>query len=115
MVAMGHVWAGEARAAVLPHLDRTGTAQAELVRRMGVSKQAVQQLLDQLEADGVIERKPDSDDRRGRIITYGRAGRKFLADADIAKQAIEADYRAKLGEAGLRQLRDALRLLDEKT
>ena len=59
LVAMGYPWAAEARANVIMHVGRSGIRQSELVRRMELSKQAVQQLLDELVADGIIERKLD--------------------------------------------------------
>ena len=49
MKAMGYPWFGEARAGVIAHLDRGGTPQALLAKRLGVSKQAVQQFVVELE------------------------------------------------------------------
>ncbi|MEZ5668675.1 MAG: MarR family winged helix-turn-helix transcriptional regulator [Alphaproteobacteria bacterium] len=108
MVAAGHGWYGEARANMIPLLDRAGTRQADLVRRAGLSKQAVQQLVDELERDGVIARQPDPDDRRGRIVVFTAAGLRALADANTVKRRIEADYRAQLGDAAFAALCDAL-------
>ena len=111
MVALGYSWYGEARAAVLAHLDRDGTRQAELTARMGLSKQAVQQLVDGLVADGVVERVADPADGRGRVVRYTAAGLDALRDANRVKQSIEDDYRRTLGAARFRALRDALALL----
>ncbi|MEZ4261403.1 MAG: MarR family transcriptional regulator [Polyangiaceae bacterium] len=113
MVEMGYAWATEARANVLPHVGRAGIAQSELSGRMGVSKQAVQQLLDELVADGIVERKPDPTDRRGRLVVLTAAGRKFVADANVVKLRIEASYRARLGERRFAQLTRALQALHE--
>ena len=114
MVAMGHPWFGEARAAVIAHMDRTGTRQAELAGRLGVSKQAIQQFVDDLVADGVVERRPDPDDRRGRIVVFTAAGRKLLADANAVKRRVEADFRRELGETAFKNLTAALKRLDER-
>src|SRR5215831_19076658 len=42
--------------ALLPHIDLSGTRVSELAQRLGVSKQAVSELIDDLEAAGVVER-----------------------------------------------------------
>jgi DNA-binding MarR family transcriptional regulator len=97
LVEIGYPWAAEARANIIMHVGRSGIRQSELVRRMGLSKQAVQQLLDDLVKDGVVERKADAEDRRGNLIVFTAAGRKLLADANRVKRAIEARYRAVLG------------------
>lgn len=97
LVEIGYPWAAEARANIIMHVGRSGIRQSELVRRMGLSKQAVQQLLDDLVKDGVVERKADADDRRGKLIVFTSAGRKLLADSNRVKRAIEARYREVLG------------------
>lgn len=114
LVAMGYAWATEARANVIMHVGRFGIRQSELVRRMGLSKQAVQQLLDELAGDGIIERKPDPEDRRGKLIVFTKAGRKLLADANLVKLEIERDYRAVLGDARFEALMRTLKELDER-
>ena len=48
-------------------------------------------------ADGVVERKADAEDGRGRLIVFTAAGRRLLADANTVKEAIEARYRDVLG------------------
>jgi hypothetical protein len=49
-----------AGAAVLSRIDPgLGTSQTTLTAQMGLSKQAVQQLLDQLEVQGLVRREPD--------------------------------------------------------
>src|SRR5215471_4318646 len=50
--------------ALLPHIDLGGTRISDLAHRLGVSKQAVSELIDDLEAAGVVERLPDPDDAR---------------------------------------------------
>jgi DNA-binding MarR family transcriptional regulator len=114
MRARGYPWFGEARSNVVGFLDRNGLRQKELVKRMGFSKQAVQQLVDELVAEGVVERCPDPADQRGNIIVFTRAGRAMLRDANAVKLAIEGAYRAKIGEKEFRRLMEILRSLDEE-
>jgi DNA-binding MarR family transcriptional regulator len=108
MVRRGHAWYGDARGAIAATLDPRGMSQAELARRMHVSKQAVQQLLDGLEDEGIVRREPDPDDGRGKRVVYTKKGLAALREAVLVKRAIEADYRDKLGARGLETLRELL-------
>lgn len=109
MVARGHTWYGDARAAVAQSLDVRGLSQSELVARMGISKQAVQQLLDGLEAEGVIRRSLDPDDRRGKRIEYTAAGLRAVRDANAIKLRMELELRKGLGLEAFEKMRAALR------
>ncbi len=112
MIALGHGWFAHARSGLLAHLDRGGTRQADLASRSGLTKQAVQQFVDELVADGVVERIQDPNDARARIVVFTGRGRKVLADANRVKLRIEAEFREKLGDAAFRRLCDALGRLD---
>lgn len=115
MRAAGHLWFTDARATLLGHIGRRGTRQADLIGRMGITKQAVQQLVDGLEVEGILMRVPDPEDRRGRIVTHTEKGRAALRDADRIKARIEERYRRLLGEERFDALRDALELLQKNT
>lgn len=108
MLASGHHWYAEARSSIIPHLDREGTRQGTLAQRMGLSKQAVQQLVDDLEREGIVERRQDPVDRRGKIVTFTQKGLKALSDANRVKREVEADFCNKLGEADFATLDDLL-------
>ena len=110
----GHVWFTDARANLLAHIARGGTLQSVIVDRMGVSKQAVQQLVDGLTADGIVERIADPDDSRSRIVRYTPAGMKAMRDADRIKRRVEDAYRERLGDARFDVLMRTLRELTEK-
>ena len=112
MVARGHGWFAEARANLLPHLDRAGTVQSVLPGRMGVTKQAVQQFVDELVGDGILERRANPADRRSSIIGFTRKGQKVLADANLVKIAIQKRYQARLGKERFATLLQCLDMLD---
>jgi DNA-binding MarR family transcriptional regulator len=104
MIEAGHDWYAEARSSVVPYVGLDGTKQAEIVARMGLSKQAVQQLIVDLEHTGILRRDPDPDDGRGKIVRFTQAGLAAQKDGAKAKQIIEADIREKLGDAEFEQL-----------
>lgn len=111
MVARGYPWYAEARSSVLVHVGKTGIRQSALVRRMHLSKQAVQQLVDELVAEGIVERLPDPQDARGRIVALTAAGNRLARVANEVKREIDAEARRKLGDQGFEDLMQALRLL----
>ena len=112
MRAAGHAWFSEARAGLLGHIPRNGTRQSALIERAAISKQAVQQLLDGLEAEGVLERLSDPKDGRGKLVRYTRKGLDALRDGDNIKLQIERSYIDRIGQRRFAALMDALRMLD---
>ena len=112
MRAAGHGWFTEARAGLLGHIPRGGMRQSALIDRSAISKQAVQQLLDGLEADGVLERLPDPMDGRGKLVRYTRKGLDALRDGDRIKLQIERRYIERIGQQHFAALMDALRALE---
>ena len=111
MVAHGHAWYAEARSSVVPYIGQDGIRQADLVRRMGLTKQAVQQLVDDLERAGIVERIPDPTDKRGKIVHFTTIGLASQRDADQVKQRIEAEFRERLGDRDFDLLFDLLKRL----
>ncbi|CDX23978.1 Transcriptional regulator [Mesorhizobium sp. ORS 3324] len=112
MRAAGHGWFSEARAGLLGHIPRNGTRQSALIERAAISKQAVQQLLDGLEAEGVLERLPNPRDGRGKLVRYTRKGLDALRDGDRIKLQIERSYIDRIGRQRFSAMMDALRALD---
>jgi len=93
---------------VLPHLDLDGTRPATLARRMGISRQAVGQLLDDLEQMGLMERVADPQDRRAKRVQLTTAGMAGLMEGLAALAALEVELAAEVGAAPLEALNDAL-------
>jgi DNA-binding MarR family transcriptional regulator len=97
--------------ALISNLDVEGTRISLLAERAGVSKQAMGQLVDELEREGLIRRDPDPSDKRATLIKFTERGWQFLQDAYHVKLEIEATYAAALGEAQLHTLRTLLEAL----
>src|ERR1700754_1568264 len=74
-----------------------GLSQSALTTAMGISKQAVQQLVDELVEEGIVERAPDPADGRGRIVRFTRKGVRALEESNAVKLQIEAEWRSALG------------------
>lgn len=108
MAARGHGWMAEARGAVVGNLRPGGLSQSALTTAMGISKQAVQQLVDELVAEGIVERVPDPEDGRGKIVRLMPKGIKAIADGNEVKREIEHRYGKLLGADRLAALNVAL-------
>ena len=108
MVEMGHGYFAEARGNVVRYLGSKGLPQSKLVLRMGLSKQAVQQLLDELVRDGIVERKSDPGDKRGKLIVLTQKGLRALHDANKIKKRIEKDYEKLIGPRKFAMLMETL-------
>ncbi len=109
MVAAGHAWFGQARANLLQHIGPGGLRQGDLVARAGLTKQAVQQFVDELARDGILTRSPDSADARARLVRLTPAGLAAMRDADRIKAEIETRWRARLGSDDFDRLDTLLR------
>lgn len=80
----------------------------ELASRLGVSKQAVGNVLDEMEARGFVVRRADPDDRRVRRVVLTEHGRAASDAAIRFSDEIEADLRGKVGAEQVALLRTAL-------
>lgn len=109
MVAAGYDWYGDARAGVLPYVSLKGSRQSDIVAGMGLTKQAVQQLIVDLENSGILERVPDPDDGRGKIVRFTEAGLSAHRASTKVKRQIEDRFRKKLGKEDFDRLYDILK------
>src|ERR687886_1941204 len=85
--------------------ERTQTELAEIV---GLDKTTMVVTVDELERDGLAERKPSPHDRRARIIAVTAAGRRKVAEADKVKERVQADVLGELPARDQKALIDAL-------
>jgi len=109
MVACGHNWFGEARGKMIQYIGPDGAPQSRVVERSGLTKQAVQQHLDELERDGILTRQPDPSDTRKRIIRYTVKGKAALEDIHRIKFEIERDFVHAFGREDLDQLKQSVK------
>lgn len=107
--------AGEARprlrpahTRLLPHVDVEGTRLTELARRLGITKQAVGQLVDDLVQQGVLELAPDPEDRRARRVRFTPKGMAAIAHGLGILQHIESELSRRIGAQRMRALHETL-------
>ena len=94
-----------AHTAIFPHLDLEGTRQTTLAQRMGLTKQAVAQLVDELVLMGGLERVPDPSDGRAKLVRF-RPGVLLGGLAQLG--LLERELELALGPARFELLRELL-------
>lgn len=75
-----------------------GLRPSELAAQRGMSKQAANYLLGQLERLGYLERRPDADDGRSKRIVLTDRGKRAAYTIRDAVTDVERDWEAKLGK-----------------
>ena len=94
---------------LLAYLDEDGVRATELARLSGRHKQIVGRLADELEELGYVERRPDPEDRRAKLIVPTERGLEQLRLGDEIVAEIEARHAAAIGGRNYAAFRDVLR------
>jgi DNA-binding MarR family transcriptional regulator len=100
-----------AHTALFPHLDFEGIRLTDLASRVGVTKQAVGPLVDDLVALGMVERIGDPTDKRAKRVRFSRRGRAALLHGLGVLREIEHALGATVGRRRMRELHETLKLI----
>ncbi len=104
----GHAGLRPAHARLMVYLGWSGSRITDIAKAADVSKNAVGQLVTDLENLGYLERVPDPDDARAKIVRYTAAGRALIADARDIGAELDAEIEAVIGPERMAQLKDIL-------
>lgn len=96
--------------ALFPHIDLEGTRMTVLASRLGVSKQAVGQLVDELESWGILERVVDATDRRARRVCFVGGAASLISGLEFLGE-LEGELRASVGQKDWEELHRLLLVL----
>jgi DNA-binding MarR family transcriptional regulator len=98
--------------AVLANIDiATGTRATVLAERASVSKQAITELIDDLQNRGYVRRVADPADGRAKLIQLTRKGHKLMDGAYEVIREIETALLKETGERDVETARNVLRAL----
>jgi DNA-binding MarR family transcriptional regulator len=92
-----------------------GITQQELAERLLVTKGNICGMIDRMEANGWVERKPDPEDRRANRLFLTRRGKKQLGQTMPDEQALVKEMMSALLHGELQSLYQFLDRLDEAT
>ena len=99
---------------LFPHIDMEGTRLTDLANRVGISKQAVGQLIDELEEMGIVERVPDPRDGRAKLIRFAHEdGRPILFRGLAVLGELEDQMQTAIGERQMKQLHRVLLAIED--
>ena len=91
-----------------------GARPSELAAELGMSKQALNYMLGELERLGYLERLPDPEDTRSKRIALTARGSAAVKTMLDAVRAVEHDWRRELGAKEFEQLRALLLDLNDR-
>ena len=92
-------------------LDREDIPLGKLIKELRISKQAAGQLVDTLVTRGYLDRTMDKDDRRKLTIALTERGRAAAATQAAAREKVDAELLASVGQDDLRRTRRTLAVL----
>ena len=84
------------------------TRPSDLARNIGITRQAIQQTLVEMEQGGLITLVPDPTDGRAKIVKFSRRGAGLGKAAFEAMDAIETELAQRLGPKAVAALKEVL-------
>jgi DNA-binding MarR family transcriptional regulator len=84
--------------------DRLLTA-GDVTELLGMTKQATSQLLDAMEAEGLVERRPDPDDARVKRVAITEKGRRLLTTVEAIYAELEDEWAHQIGAERVEAMR----------
>jgi DNA-binding MarR family transcriptional regulator len=96
---------------VLARVHDNPSPLAWLTAELGVSKQAVSQLLDTMVMRGYLERREDAEDRRRMLISLTARGQAAARASWLAVTGVDAELESRLTATGFGALRAGLKTL----
>jgi len=101
--------------AVFRYPGPQGARPTDVAARLGISKQALNYLLRELERLGYLEREPDPDDHRSKRIVITKRGIAAVGVIRDAVAEMETTWEKQLGPKRFTQLRNLLLELQQPT
>lgn len=90
---------------LLPHLGREGLRPSVLAERVGISKQAVGELLADFEREGLVERARDPSDRRAVLVRLTPVGEAAILEGLGVLGEMARELAERVGDERLERLR----------
>ena len=97
-----------AQSLLFAELTLTGSRQADLARQIGVTRQAVNELVGGLERQGLVELVSDPTDRRAKLVRPTAEGRRSIDVAFEVFAELESRLEHEIGVSRVSDLREIL-------
>jgi len=96
---------------VIPFIDEKGIRAVEIARQVGISKQAVSKLVDELLQKGYVSLKADPADGRASLVYMSPKGNDFLRRAIEYTKQVETSWQAVVGKQEFKVMKQAMSTL----
>ncbi len=97
------------QASLLAYVTDFGSStQTELAEMVGLGRAATGTMIDQLERRGLLERRPDPDDRRVWLVAATPEGERLVEDFYDLDRGLRAEFRRGISREDRHQLADLL-------
>lgn len=106
--AAGYPGLSPAHGKVFPFVAANGSRVADMARAAHITKQSMSDLVDLLERQGYVDRRPDPSDSRAKLVCLTDRGREVVGTAGRALDQAYAELEARIGADGLADLRRLL-------
>lgn len=104
----GHADVSPAHLVIWAYMRPEGSRITELARQAQITKQSISYLIDHLETHGYVERVPDPNDGRAKIVRLTERGWAVDRAAREIGGQVESEWARSLGEERVHQLRQTL-------
>jgi DNA-binding MarR family transcriptional regulator len=98
---------------ILAGVDPSGGPSQDLAADLGVTKQAVSQLIDVLVSRGYLERQPDPGDRRRVVLELTGRGQEALDAGVVGLEAVDRQLQERVSREQIEAMRSVLIALTE--
>jgi len=110
MAEQGHSDLTNAHLTFFCHLNCGVTQASEVARRMGISRQAVYKVTQELQRLGALELQEDPENKRRKIICMTDLGERIALDARVALEEVEQHLKETIGTKNFEAMAEILRL-----
>lgn len=97
-----------AQSIIFVNIGEGVTRPSEIAARVGVTRQAIHQTLNELISLGYLTLESDPKDRRAKIIRYTEKGARLGLDAIAGLKHVETVLAERIGTGNVKMLREAL-------
>jgi len=94
----GHPEVKQSHNAVFATLLESGTRATDMAERAGITRQSMGEIVREMVDLGILEMRPDPDDRRAKLVTYSEHGLEFARDGYQHLIDLEKRFAEEFGE-----------------
>lgn len=93
---------------LFPHIELEGSRLTDIAQKLGISKQAVSQLVSDLEGAGMLERVPDPRDGRAKLVRFTNNKGATLMDGMQVLFKVDKELIQSIGKEEMAQFHQTL-------